>query len=79
MSMTAHFHAMRLFYVTVMAPLRYLDGVPDGSRGALHLYQYIPHHTRITIAEANHEVQEATSGSGKKRGPSPVAASQISW
>ncbi len=34
MSMTAHFHtaAMRLFYVTVMAPLRYLDGVPDGSR-----------------------------------------------
>ncbi len=40
--MTAHFHtaAMRLFYVTVMAPLRYLDGVPDGSRGALRLYQY---------------------------------------
>ncbi len=44
MSMTAHFHTapMRLFYVTVMAPLRYLDGVPDGSRGALRLYQYIP-------------------------------------
>ncbi len=33
--MTAHFHtaAMRLFYVPVMAPLRYLDGVPDGSSG----------------------------------------------
>ncbi len=46
--MTAHFHtaAMRLFYVTVMAPLRYLDGVPEGSRGALRLYQYIPRHTQ---------------------------------
>ncbi len=46
--MTAHFHtaAMRLFYVTVMVPLRYLDGVPDGSRGALRLYQC------GTIAEA---------------------------
>ncbi len=78
MSMTAHFHtaAMRLFYVTVMAPPRYLDGVPDGLRGALRLYQYIPRHT---IAEANHKVQEATSGSSKKRGPSPVAASQMSW
>ncbi len=44
MSMIAHFHtaAMRLFYVTVRAPLRYLDVVPDGSRGALRLYQYIP-------------------------------------
>ncbi len=44
MSMTAHFHtaAMRLFYVNVMVPLRYLDGVPDGSRRALRLYQYIP-------------------------------------
>ncbi len=41
--MAAHFHtaAMHLFYVTVMAPLLYLDGVPDGSRGALRLYQYI--------------------------------------
>ncbi len=78
--MTAHFHtaAMRLFYVTVMAPLRYLDGAPDGSRGALRLYLY-SYTTSHTITEANHEVQEATSGSSKKHGPSPVAASQISW
>ncbi len=34
---------MRLFYVTVTAPLRYLDGVPDGSRGALRLYQPVTH------------------------------------
>ncbi len=77
MSMTAHFHTavMRLFYVTVMIPLRYLyfDGVPDSSRS---LSVYTPLHTK---AEANHEVQEVISGSSKKRGPSPLAASQISW
>ncbi len=76
MSMTAHFHtaAMRLFYVTVMAPLRYLDGVLT-AREVRSVF-ISPSHT---IAEANLEVQEATSGSSKKRGPSSVTASQISW
>ncbi len=56
-----------------MALLRYLIGVPN-LRGVLSLSL-----TSQAIAEANREVQEATSCSSKKWVPSPVAASQISW
>ncbi len=50
-------------------------GVPDPS-GALSFIS-VPSQA---IAEANREVQEATSdSSSKKRGPSPVTASHISW
>ncbi len=60
-----------LFRVTVMACLRYLMVFLTREVCSIFIS------TVTAIAEANCEVQEATSGSSKKRGPSPVAASEV--